>query len=134
MSTTVFASDMALFVPKTRRFSTLSFRTTMPSTPYSHLTIRVSILVGIPFRRATVFGSVQALRRQVSGLVKSVRVLDAHQPEGGFDKVALVRGTADIIDAGGADAVSFAWVHKLFFVRERSGDLRISRELCMQRV
>ena len=134
MSTTVSANDMTLLVSKTQRY----FDAVL-SDGKAFYALLTPDYVGVDasgqeYSAGAVFGSVQALKLELSGIVKSVRVLDAHQDAAGFDEIALVRGTADTIDAAGAHAISAAWVHKIYFVRDPSGELLIARDVCTQRV
>ena len=87
---------------------------------------------GKHYSAGKVYGAVQMLRRSVSGIIKNVRVLDAHKGPLGYDQVAIVSGTADIIDSAAAHASSATWVHKIVSVRDDGGKLLIASDTVMQ--
>ena len=83
---------------------------------------------GKSYSAGDVFGIVQGLKLQLSGIVSNVRIIDAHHLGYVYDETAVLAGSADTIDSAGAHTVSGSWLHKITFVRATNGALTVSRD------
>jgi hypothetical protein len=89
---------------------------------------------GKTYSPGSVYGAVQVLKNQLSGIVTRVKVVDAHHLGDTFDETALIGGTADTIDSGGARSVNATWVHKITFKRDANGNFKVARDQVLQKI
>jgi hypothetical protein len=88
---------------------------------------------GKSYSAGQVYGFVQGLKLQLSGIVTNVQVIDAHHLGSVYDETAVFAGSADTIDSQGAGTRAGRWLHKITFVRANSGALTVSRDQVIAR-
>jgi hypothetical protein len=89
---------------------------------------------GKTYRAGQVFGLVQAAKLNLGGILSRTQVIDAHHLGDLYDETAVLGGSADTIDAGGAHVVTAAWLHKITFHRQADGTFKVVRDQVLQRV
>jgi hypothetical protein len=89
---------------------------------------------GKTYRPGQVFGLVQAAKLNLGGILTRTKVIDAHHLGDLYDETAVLGGSADTIDAGGARVITAAWLHKITFRRRPDGSFQVTRDQVLQRI